>query len=52
MNPLYYTMYKAFQRDRKQKKYTSEYDDNKDLPKCVKYVIIGFIICVFVLILV
>ena len=62
MNPLFYSLYTVFQRDhiRQYKKKYGESNDSGDsndsddynLPKCLKYVIIGFVICIVILIFV
>ena len=62
MNPLFYSLYTVFQRDhiRQYKKKYGESDDSNDsndsddynLPQCLKYVIIGFVICIVILIFV
>ena len=49
MNPIFYGLYTAFQRENKQQ-YNEEYDesDDNDFPQCLKYVIIGFVIFIVI----
>ena len=49
MNPIFYGLYTAFQRENKQQyNEVSNESDDDDFPQCLKYVIIGFVIFIVI----